>query len=499
MDTDDIVKLIKDPAMTYHQRILALAKAAENTPPPINMSAETEEYIKKGIVFDMGEGNVPFRPRYVLPDYERFLKHGSEFLMLEPAKNMREAVDNLIILYHHVPAVGGEVVFIGHLDRLLEPFYVDENEARSAIRALLTHVDRTVSGSFCHCNIGPHDTKTGRIILELSAEMKRPVPNMTLLYTDETPDDFAHQAILTGLAVSKPSFANHKMYVKDWGEQYAIASCYNSLPLAGGGLTLGRLNLKGLAQEADSPEHLLKDLLPKAIAAQCEQMEHRCAYIVDTCGFFEHSFLVRESLIFADRFVGMFGVIGLAECVNIMLSADKKEDRYGHSEEATRFAEKILDILHTKVTEFKSKYCKFYLHGQVGVSDDVELSPGTRIPIGEEPDLPKHLSFTARTQKHFSCGTGDLFPFDETAKRNPQAILDVIKGAFGMDMRYFSFYSGNADLIRVTGYLIKRSDIEKLTAGQAVLASSTGLAAGAVDGLRIMKRKTRTENDSICE
>jgi len=496
MTAHDILTIIKDSSLTYHQRVLALAKAAENLPPLIPLSDEAQWFQTRGVIFDMGEGHAPYRPRYILPDYERFLKKGSEFLMLGPMHNIREAVDNLLILYHHVPSVTGEPVFIGHLDRLLEPFIDDEAEARRAIHTLLTHVDRTVSDSFCHCNIGPHDTRAGRIILELSAEMQRPVPNVTLLYSDETPDDFAILAIQTGLAVSKPSFANHRMYTEDWGEAYGIASCYNALPTGGGGLTLGRLDLKALACAANGPQHFLDELLPKAVAAQCEQIERRCGFIIDECGFYEHSFLVHEGLISPKRFVSMFGMVGLAECVNTLLGLENPGERYGHGEEANRFAEQILDSMQTLVDGYQSKYGKIYLHAQVGISSDVELSPGTRIPIGEEPSLPKHLSFTARTQKHFHCGAGDLFPFDETAKRNPQAVLDVIKGAFAMDTRYFSFYSSNTDVIRVTGYLIKRSDLEKLRAGQTVLASTTGLGDGAVDSLGIFERKVRTEYDA---
>ncbi|MCL2843219.1 MAG: YjjI family glycine radical enzyme [Oscillospiraceae bacterium] len=494
MTATDILAIIKDPGLTYHQRMLALAKAAENVPPVIGLSDEAEAFAAKGIIFDMGEGHAPYRPRYILPDFERFLKQGSEFLMLAPARDIREAVDNLLILYHHTPSVTGETVFIGHLDRLLEPFITDEVEARRAIRTLLTHIDRTVSDSFCHCNIGPHDTKAGRIILELSAEMQRPVPNLSLLYTDETPDEFALLAIQTGLTVSKPSFANHRMYAADWGQNYGIVSCYNALPV-GGGLTLGRLNLKALAMEASSPQQFLDELLPNAIAAQCEQMEKRCAFIVDECGFYEHSFLVQEGLLSPENFVGMFGMLGLAECVNLLLNPEKPEYRYGHGEAAALFAEQILGAMHTQVDGFESNYCKFYLHAQVGISSDVELSPGTRIPIGEEPDLPQHLRFTARTQKWFPSGTGDLFPFDETAKQNPQAVLDIIKGAFTMDTRYFSFYSADTDVIRVTGYLVKRSDFEAWRAGQAVLASSTPLGEGAADSLGILERKVRTEQD----
>ena len=169
----------------------------------------------------MGEGNAPYRPRYVLPDYDLFMKQGSKFLMLDPPEDIWDAVSNLLILYRFVPSVIDGPVYIGHIDRLLEPFVKDEEEARHAIKIFLTNVDRTISDSFCHADIGPYDTKAGRIILELSAQMQRPVPNMSMIYNEHTPDDFACKAIETGLITAKPSFVNDKMYAQDWGPDYA--------------------------------------------------------------------------------------------------------------------------------------------------------------------------------------------------------------------------------------------------------------------------------------
>lgn len=492
MNTQEILAIIKDPSLTYHQRVLELAKAAENTPEPVAVSPETQWFVDRDIVFDMGEGNAPYRPRYVVPDYGKFLQQGSEFLMLPPPKTIRQAVDSLLILYHHVPSTTGEPVYIGHLDRLLEPFVQDEEEAREAIRALLTHVDRTISDSFCHCNLGPHDTKAGRIILELTAEMQRPVPNMSFIYDkDITPDDLAIKAIETGLLASKPSFANNTVYAADWGQDYAIASCYNALPLGGGGLTLGRLNMKNLAEQAQSPQQFMDDLLPRAVAAQCEQMDKRDNYIIDEAKFFEYSFLAKEGLIAPERFVGMFGLVGMANCVNTLLNLTKPEERYGHGEAANQFAEQILEKMDKQVRAFTPKHGKFYLHGQVGISIDTGITPNVRVPVGEEPALPQHLSITARLQKHFACGVGELFPFEPTVKRNPASVLDIIKGAFAQGLRYFSFYSSDSDVIRVTGYLVKRSDIEKLDAGEMVLATTTKFGSGATRGLNVFGRKVR--------
>ncbi len=55
---------------------------------------------------------------------------------------------------------------------------------------------------------------------------------------------------------------------------YGIVSCYNSLPLAGGGSTLVRLNLKAIAERSESANHFYAHstaLLPAA------NSHHRCA------------------------------------------------------------------------------------------------------------------------------------------------------------------------------------------------------------------------------
>ncbi len=487
-----IKEIIADPKLTYPQRLIELAKAAENLPDPVPLSEDAQYFVEKGVVFDMGEGNAPYRPRYVVPDYDRFMEQGSKFLMLDPPKDIWDAVANLTILYRFVPSVIAGPVYIGHIDRLLEPFVKDEGEARHAIQLFLTHVDRTVSDSFCHADIGPYDTKAGRIILELSAQMQRPTPNMSMIYNQHTPDDFALKAIETGLVTAKPSFVNDGMYTEDWGSNYAIVSCYNALPVGGGGLTLGRLNLKKLADLAESREQFLDDLLPRAVAAQCEQMDKRDTFILEDAHFLEYTFLAEEGLIHKDRFVGMFGMVGLAECVNQVLKLTDPGERYGHGKEAEEFALDVLERIHRQVEAYQPKYGKFALHGQVGISTDWGVTPNTRVPVGEEPALPEHLMFTAKTQKHFAAGIGELFPFEETAKKNPRAVLDIIKGAFGQGMRYFSFYSDTSDVVRITGYLVKRSDIEKYDAGERCVGNSTILGSGASKGLRIFERSVRS-------
>ena len=64
-------------------------------------------------------------------------------------------------------------------------------------------------------------------------------------------------------------------------------------------------------------------------------MDERVRFIVEKSGFFESNFLVKEGLIHRDRFTAMFGMVGLAEAVNILLEKEGfTTERFGHSEQA---------------------------------------------------------------------------------------------------------------------------------------------------------------------
>lgn len=492
----DILSIIKDRTQTYEQKIVSLARAAENTLDVLPVSKELQEYMRKGIICDLNEGNAPYRPRYIVPDYEKFMKQGSEFLRLKPAKDIWEATNNLLILYRHVPSITSMPVYVGNIDTLLEPYIKDEEEAFKAIKLFLMHLDRTITDSFCHANIGPMPTKAGRLILRAERELQDAVPNLTIKYSSETPDEFALEAVRTALVSAKPSFANHEMFVEDLGRDYSIASCYNGLPIGGGSFTLVRLILARLAAKADNAEHFLDTVLPEAVSIMSEFMDQRIRFIVEESGFFESSFLVKEGLVNKDSFTAMFGMVGLAECVNHLLGAEESKDRFGHSKIADALGQQIIEKMHQLISEHKNKYCKatdnhFLLHAQVGIETDFGISPGCRIPIGEEPPIYEHLLQSAPFHKYFPSGIGDVFSFDETVKNNPDYLLDIIKGGFSAGLRYISFYASDSDLIRITGYLVKKSDIERLQKGGQALHDTVALGLGAVQNSRVLERKVR--------
>lgn len=489
---DEVLRLITDPTLTYRERILELAKSASNQLDMIHYSEPTQKLIDEDVIYQMNEGSAPFRPRYCVPDYPLFMKQGSAFLQLEPPKDIWDAVGNLMCFYHNMTSAGGLPVYAGCLDELLDPFITDEAEARKAIKMLLIHMDATNGDAFFHANLSGYDNKAARILLEVSAEMARPCPNMSILYRQDTPDELALAAIRAGLICSKPSFANDAMYRADIGD-YAVVSCYNTLPIGGSGMTLVRLNMHKLPKMASSREELLDEVIPKVVASMCEVLDKRVQFIVDTCHYYENTYLYHEGLLHNDRdhMIDMFGYAGLAECVNGILNITDPAKGYGNCEEADALGEEIMNKVQSEIDKYTPKYGKIELHAQVGVSEDKDCTPGGRIPVGAEPEMPIHLRQFAREHRHCVAGCGDIFPFDETAKRNPAAILDIIKGAFAVGVRYMSFYSSDADVVRISGYLVKRSDIEKLKAGQQTTHDATILGKDAANGLHWQDRKVR--------
>ena len=134
------------------------------------------------------------------------------------------------------------------------------------------------------------------------------------------------------------------------------------------------------------------------------------------------------------------------------------------------------------------------LHAQVGIDSDEGCSPGCRIPVGEEPETMKHILQSAPFHPYFASGIGDIYAFEKSYKERPDALADIVKGALASGLRYFSAYSEDSDVVRVTGYLVKRSQMEKLEAGKAVINQSTVLGLGMKQRTKVLDRRLRTED-----
>lgn len=491
-----IEEIIKNETLTYNQQVLALAKEAENTIDPIKRSTAFEMYLEAEAFCTLFEGNAPYRPRYIVPNYEKLLKEGCKFLELDVATNIWEATNNLLIFYKHVPSVTSYPVYIGNIDTLLEPFTKDDSESRLAIKLFLIHIDKTLTDSFVHANIGPYETVAGKIILELMSELSLATPNLTLKYDEEkTSEEFATLAALTSLKTAKPSFANDKMYSFDYPDGYGIVSCYNGLAIGGGGFTLMRINLNHLSAFAKDSEDFINNVLPHAVKEMSYYINDRIEYICNSA-FFKSSFLVKEGFIDQNKFSGMLGVVGLAECVNNLLKLEEQTQRFGHSVSANEYALRVIEKIENESKKYPSKHTTMFdgisvLHAQVGIDTDTTTSPGARIPVGEEPAIYDHILMSAPFHKPFVSGIGDIFVFDQTYIDKPEAIVSIVKGAMKNNLRYISTYSQLCDVVRVTGYLVKRSEMEKFDRGEVVLNNSTVLGVGARDGGSALDRKKR--------
>ena len=494
----EALKIIQDPTLTYKQELLALARLGESTDDTLRYSDAYYEAKRKGALCDLNEGVMPYRPRYIGPDYELLFQKGCRFLALDPPKDLLEAVNVLEIFYCHVPSITSFPVYLGDLDKLLEPFVIKEDRAyaKKVLGLFLRNIDRVQTDSFVHADIGPEDSVTGRLLLELTEEMQLAVPNLTLKYDPErTSEDFALACVRCMLKTAKPSFANHRMFVREWGERYAIASCYNGLNIAGGGYTLPRMRLYECALDAKSPEDFLERELPRHIDLQLEYMDKRVKFIVEQSSFFKTNFLVTEGFVRQENFTGMFGVVGLAECCNYLLGIKDKKKGFGMNKEATELGVRIMDAIDARVKAHEAPYCEAYghryrLHAQVGIdTDGMDDAPGTRIPIGAEPTMLEQLEVNEIFHPYFPTGTGDIFKFEETWAKTPEAVLPIIQASLERGLRYFSGYLENNDVVRVTGYLVKKSEIEKLRAKKQSLNNVTVFGMGAQDGGHALDRR----------
>ena len=500
----NILEIIESATLTHEQKLTCLANQADSLMEVLDLPEGLDELLNVPIdrkcICDLSEGHAPMRPRYIIPDYAKFLKEGSKFLQLNPPTDLYEALNSLMIFYKHVPSVTNYPVYVGQLDELLEPYIdtVDEAQAKKMLKLFLTQMDRTILDSFSHANIGPRETKAGRLLLEAEKELENAVPNLSFKYDEDiTPDDFALKAIDCAMHSAKPSFANHKMFKKELGENYVIASCYNGLLLGGGSYTLCRLILGNIAKRAKDKKDFFENQLPYVMERMALYMDERIRFEVEESGFFESNFLAKEGFIHRDRFTAMFGMVGMAECVNILMELEGKKGRFGHDKEADDLGVEIMEAINAFNNAHVNPYCEatgghFLLHAQVGIAQDKNITPGTRIPIGEEPkELIDQLRHCSRFHKYFPSGTGDIFPVDVTVHKNPQFVLDIVKGAFQADLRYLSFYESDGDVIRVTGYLAKRSEIEKYQKGESVLQNTTQLATGATENGHVQERRIR--------
>ncbi|TND55286.1 YjjI family glycine radical enzyme [Aeromonas dhakensis] len=504
--TETCQRIVRDPLLSPAQKSHALALAAENALPYPELPAEVSEAMAKGLVCDMFEGHAPYKPRYVLPDYEKFLRQGSAWLELAPPQDFDEALDALRILYHHVPSVTGMPVWLGRLDHLLLPFVgeLDDETLYRKLKGFWIYLDRVLPDAFMHVNIGPDDNRLCRLILRIDGELKQVAPNLTLFHDPaQTPDSLLLQGVQNIAACSKPHIANYPLHRNTFDERgFGIVSCYNALPQAGGANTLVRVSLKRVAEQAHGIDDFLGCLLPHYCRLASRLIEARAAFLHQESGFFD-SFLVQEGLLEEERFVPMFGIYGMAEAVNLLMDKENLPERYGRDEEANHLGYRISAQLARHVSETPQRHawggCAL-LHSQGGLSVDRGVTPGVRIPYGEEPDPASHVLALAPHHGFYHSGISEILTLDPTIRQNPQALLQLCKGALAIGMREFTANVADSDLVRVTGYMIRKSDVARFAAeGSRLQTTCLGAEASELTGICQRSPRVVGREATLCD
>lgn len=487
--------ILRDASLEPWQKRQRLASIQESALPCPSAGSRAGELLESGVLCDLHEGHAPYRPRYVLPDYAQFLSQGSEYLDLAPPRDLFEALNALQIIYRYVPSITGYPVYLGQIDNLLEPFWdgVEETTALRMLEMFLIQIDRTLPDAFVHMNLGPRDSRTGRALLRLERRLGHAVPNLSLKVGPETPASLILEAVETALITGKPYFVNDPELAREFQGPYGIASCYNTLPIGGGSHTLVRLNLAKLAKDSSGRDEFLECRLPEAIRAQGELIAARTRFLVEEARFYESSFLAREGLLHLEKFTSMAGIFGLFECVEHLGGG-----RMGWDAEAVALAERIIHTAHDLVKAQPALHClgtggRLGFHAQSGIADDVDTTAGTRFRVGDEPPLLEQIRLQARLQEAFDTGVSEIVLFEPTARQNPEAVLRIVQGALKTGLRILAVGSSDSELVRVSGYLVKRRDLVRIRQGDPLREESARLGEAS---LRLGHLERRTARSS---
>ena len=94
---EQILSIIKSPELTHEQKLTNLAGQADSLLEVLDLPAGLDALLNAPIdtrcICDLSEGHAPMRPRYIAPDYAKFLREGSSFLKLAPPLLENAAAD----------------------------------------------------------------------------------------------------------------------------------------------------------------------------------------------------------------------------------------------------------------------------------------------------------------------------------------------------------------------------------------------------------------------
>lgn len=91
---------------------------------------------------------------------------------------------------------------------------------------------------------------------------------------------------------------------------------------------------------------------------------------------------------------------------------------------------------------------------------------------------------------YYPAGISDILTLDPTVKSNPQALMQLCLGAFSAGMREFTANVSGNDLVRVTGYMVRLSDLARYEQEGSRL-NTTWLAEEAARNTGMLERQAR--------
>lgn len=138
---DNIFGIIKSPTLTHEQKVASLAGAADSLLEVLDLPEGLDELLNvpddQKCICDLNEGHAPLRPRYIIPNYEKFMR--------EPDRRGRARIQ-----LDHRPSrtIRGDRAFGQRLgvvrDGGDDALTIDENHIERDIGVLHPHGDRAV-------------------------------------------------------------------------------------------------------------------------------------------------------------------------------------------------------------------------------------------------------------------------------------------------------------------------------------------------------------------
>jgi hypothetical protein len=191
-------------------------------------------------------------------------------------------------------------------------------------------------------------------------------------------------------------------------------------------------------------------------------------------------------LIDLDRLSAVYSVYELAEAVDPLMAGAGKDGKHCHDEEANQLSYRITSTV-TALVAARPLPCgrgnngRALLHSQSGI----DVSAGTRILIGEGPEMFEYIKAVAPRHNLFPAGVSDIStpvgPIVETYTRWSISSRGLQKGQAGLHVQSCNDWFQSRDRIS--------------RPGNVTWISSTRLAPGMdARGLRPGKRRTRSND-----